>query len=132
VEPIATVITPMRISGDRTGPRRMGARALSRGSSTRDADLGGLSRCPTRQCLLRGTLNQHIELDEGAGHPQWDTDGHERTHEVNVVRVLLSSLYPKTVGVNSLHHQTLAVLGNDLVASATAPTGWSRPSNCRS
>ena len=45
-----------------------------------------------------GTLNQHIELDEGAGHPQWDTDGHERTHEVNVVPgSLLSSLYPRCV-----------------------------------
>ena len=42
-----------------------------------------------------GTLNQHVELDDGAGHPQWDTDGHERTHEVNVVPgSLLSSLYP--------------------------------------
>jgi putative glutamine amidotransferase len=71
-----------------------------------------------------GTLNQHIELDDGAGHPQWDTDGRERTHEVNVVPgSLLSSLYPASIGVNSLHHQTLAVLGNDLVVSATAPDG---------
>jgi len=79
-----------------------------------------------------GTLNQHIELDDGAGHPQWDTDGRERTHEVNVVPgSLLSSLYPASIGVNSLHHQTLAVLGNDLVVSATAPDGvveaWNFP-----
>jgi putative glutamine amidotransferase len=71
-----------------------------------------------------GTLNQHVELDDGDGHPQWDTDGRERTHEVNVVAgSLLSTLYPASVGVNSLHHQTLAVLGNDLVVSATAPDG---------
>ena len=71
-----------------------------------------------------GTLNQHVELDEGSGHPQWDVDGRERTHEVNVVPgSLLSSIYPSSVGVNSLHHQTLAVLGNDLVVSATAPDG---------
>ena len=33
-----------------------------------------------------GTLNQHVEIDEGAGHPQWDVDGREPTHEVHVVR----------------------------------------------
>ena len=71
-----------------------------------------------------GTLNQHVELNEGSGHPQWDVDGRERTHQVNVVPgSLLSSIYPSSVGVNSLHHQTLAVLGNDLVVSATAPDG---------
>jgi putative glutamine amidotransferase len=71
-----------------------------------------------------GTLTQHVELDDGSGHPQWDVDGRERTHEVNVVPgSLLSSIYPSKVGVNSLHHQTLAVLGNDLVVSATAPDG---------
>ena len=71
-----------------------------------------------------GTLNQHVEIDDGAGHPQWDTDGHERTHQVNVVPgSLLATLYPREIGVNSLHHQTLAVLGNDLVVSATAPDG---------
>jgi putative glutamine amidotransferase len=36
---------------------------------------------------------------------------------------LLSTLLPASLGVNSLHHQTLAVLGNDLVVSATAPDG---------
>ena len=24
-----------------------------------------------------GTLDQHVEIDEGAGHPQWDVDGRE-------------------------------------------------------
>ena len=71
-----------------------------------------------------GTLTQHVELDEGSGHPQWDVDGRTATHEVRVVEgTLLSTLYPASVGVNSLHHQTLAVLGNDLVVSATAPDG---------
>lgn len=71
-----------------------------------------------------GTLHQHVELNEGSGHPQWDVDGREATHEVNVVAdSLLSTIYPTTLGVNSLHHQTLAVLGNDLVVSATAPDG---------
>ena len=71
-----------------------------------------------------GTLNQHVELDDGAGHPQWDIDGRLATHEVDIVPgTVLATLYPTNIGVNSLHHQTLAVLGNDLVASATAPDG---------
>jgi len=71
-----------------------------------------------------GTLTQHVELDEGSGHPQWDVDGRTATHDVQVVDgTVLSTLYPKTLGVNSLHHQTLAVLGNDLVVSAMAPDG---------
>jgi putative glutamine amidotransferase len=71
-----------------------------------------------------GTLNQHVELEEGAGHPQWDVDGRETTHEVDVVPgSQLSTIYPRKLGVNSLHHQTLAVLGNDLVVSASAPDG---------
>jgi putative glutamine amidotransferase len=71
-----------------------------------------------------GTLNQHVELEEGAGHPQWDVDGRETTHEVDVAPgSLLSTIYPPSLGVNSLHHQTLAVLGNDLVVSASAPDG---------
>ena len=30
-----------------------------------------------------GTLNQHVELDDGAGHPQWEVDGRETTHAVS-------------------------------------------------
>jgi putative glutamine amidotransferase len=71
-----------------------------------------------------GTLHQHVELDEGSGHPQWDVDGRKRMHDVNVEPgSLLSTIYPPSLGVNSLHHQTLAVLGNDLVVSASAPDG---------
>jgi putative glutamine amidotransferase len=71
-----------------------------------------------------GTLNQHVELDEGAGHPQWDVDGRKATHAVNCRR---SSLAARVVGdaleVNSLHHQTLLTLGRDLVVGARAPDG---------
>ena len=71
-----------------------------------------------------GTLNQHVDLDDGVGHPQWDVDGREATHEVHVVEgSLLSRIYPSRADVNSLHHQTLAVVGNDLRVSATAPDG---------
>ena len=71
-----------------------------------------------------GSLHQHVEIGEGSGHPQWDVDGRTATHDVNVrPGSLLSSIYPSTVGVNSLHHQTLGVVGNDLVISASAPDG---------
>ena len=48
----------------------------------------------------------------------------EATHEVHVVEgSLLSRIYPSRADVNSLHHQTRAVVGNDLRVSATAPDG---------
>ncbi|NNN08963.1 MAG: gamma-glutamyl-gamma-aminobutyrate hydrolase family protein [Acidimicrobiaceae bacterium] len=71
-----------------------------------------------------GTLNQHVELDEGAGHPQWDVDGRTATHSV---RALTSTLTARVVGgsldVNSLHHQTLATLGEGLKVGAVASDG---------
>jgi putative glutamine amidotransferase len=71
-----------------------------------------------------GTLNQHIELEEGSGHPQWDVDGHTQTHDVDIVAgTTLATLVGPKIGVNSLHHQTIAVVGLDLVVSATAPDG---------
>jgi len=71
-----------------------------------------------------GTLNQHVELDEGAGHPQWDVDGRTHTHEVSIVPgTTLAGLIPAKIGVNSLHHQTLGVIGSDLVVAANAEDG---------
>jgi putative glutamine amidotransferase len=71
-----------------------------------------------------GTLVQHVELDEGSGHPQWNVDGHTATHEVNVVPdTMISTLLPSRWSVNSLHHQTVERLGEGLTASATAPDG---------
>jgi putative glutamine amidotransferase len=71
-----------------------------------------------------GTLRQHLELDEGAGHPQWDVDGHEMTHGVNVVEgTLTAELFPGEIGVNSLHHQVIDEVGEGLVVSAKASDG---------
>ena len=71
-----------------------------------------------------GTLNQHVELDDGAGHPQWEIDGRTATHSVSCRS---SSLTAQVVGgsleVNSLHHQTLATLGEDLSVGAVASDG---------
>ncbi len=71
-----------------------------------------------------GTLRQHVEIDEGAGHPQWDVDGRTATHDVEVVPgTLTSSLLPSKWPVNSLHHQTVSHVGKGLIVSACASDG---------
>ncbi len=74
--------------------------------------------------VFGGTLHQHVELNEGAGHPQWSVDGHERTHTVTVVEgTVLAKLSPGDFGVNSLHHQVVEEVGEGLVVSAAASDG---------
>lgn len=74
--------------------------------------------------VFGGTLRQHVELDEGSGHPQWLVDGHEATHSVNVVEgTRTAELFPGEIGVNSLHHQVVDEVGEGLVVSAKAPDG---------
>jgi putative glutamine amidotransferase len=74
--------------------------------------------------VFGGTLKQHIDLEEGAGHPQWDVDGHEATHNVNVVEgTLTAELLPGEIGVNSLHHQVVEEVGEGLIVSAKASDG---------
>jgi putative glutamine amidotransferase len=71
-----------------------------------------------------GTLVQHVELDDGAGHPQWDVDGHTATHEVHVVpNTVASTMFSPVWAVNSLHHQTVERVGEGLIVSATATDG---------
>lgn len=71
-----------------------------------------------------GTLVQHVELDEGAGHPQWEIDGRATTH---AVRCRPSSLTAQVLGeslqVNSLHHQVVRTLGESLIVGASADDG---------
>ena len=71
-----------------------------------------------------GTLNQHVELDEGAGHPQWEIDGRTPTHAVScAASTLTASIVGESLEVNSLHHQTLARLGAGLLVGASASDG---------
>ncbi len=71
-----------------------------------------------------GTLNQHVELDEGAGHPQWEVDARQATHDVTCLsNTIIEALIGERSAVNSLHHQTLESLGGGLVASAYASDG---------
>ncbi len=78
-------------------------------AAARRKDIPILAICRGLQLVnvvFGGTLRQHVELEDGAGHPQWDVDGHEMTHEVSLVEgTLTSALFPGEIGVNSLHHQ---------------------------
>lgn len=74
--------------------------------------------------VFGGTLRQHVELEEGVGHPQWETDGHEQTHRVHVVDgTMAGAIYDGELGVNSLHHQVVDEVGEGLIVSAKAPDG---------
>lgn len=95
--------------------------------AARDRDLPVLAICRGFQLVnvaFGGTLHQHVELEEGVGHPQWDVSGRSVTHEVRVVdNTIASTLFPEVIGVNSLHHQTVDRVGEGLVVSAVAPDG---------
>lgn len=96
--------------------------------AARQRDLPILAICRGFQLLnvaMGGTLNQHVELDEGAGHPQWDVDGHTTTHEVDVVAgTRTASILPSSRwAVNSLHHQTVETLAEGLIVTAVATDG---------
>jgi len=96
-------------------------------TAARERDMPVLAICRGFQLVNvahGGTLNQHVDLEEGAGHPQWDTDGREVAHEVTVSPgTALSELIGEHVEVNSLHHQTVQSLGEGLVVSAVASDG---------
>jgi putative glutamine amidotransferase len=96
-------------------------------AAARAKDIPVLAICRGLQLVnvvFGGTLRQHIELEEGAGHPQWDVDGHQTTHQVNLVEgTLTSALFPHEIGVNSLHHQVVEEVGEGLIVSAKASDG---------
>ncbi len=96
-------------------------------AAARDRDIPVLAICRGFQLLnvvFGGTLRQHVELDEGAGHPQWDVDGREATHRVHVVDgTIAAKLYDGDIAVNSLHHQVIDEVGEGLIVSAKATDG---------
>lgn len=95
--------------------------------AARKRDMPVLAICRGFQLVnvaFGGTLHQHVELDQGSGHPQWDVDGRSATHEVKIVAdTLTSKILPERWPVNSLHHQTLDRVGEGLTVTAIAPDG---------
>jgi len=75
-----------------------------------------------------GTLVQHVGLDEGDGHPRFESPRDELAHTVKLVPgTLVASVYGPVYGtafaVNSLHHQTIGDVGAGLVVGAASPDG---------
>ncbi len=99
--------------------------ALLRAARARDIPVLAICRgLQLVNVVFGGTLRQHVELDEGAGHPQWDVDGHEATHRcTSSTAPDGGSLYDGEIGVNSLHHQVVDEVGEGLVVSAKATDG---------
>lgn len=96
-------------------------------AAARDKGIPVLAICRGFQLVnvvFGGTLRQHVDLEEGSGHPQWDVDGHTATHEVSVaVGTLTSNLFQGEIGVNSLHHQVVDEVGEGLIVTAKASDG---------
>lgn len=96
-------------------------------AAAREKDIPILAICRGLQLVnvaFGGTLRQHVDLDDGVGHPQWDVSGRETTHTVSVVEgTMASELFAGEIGVNSLHHQIVDEVGEGLIVSAKAPDG---------
>ncbi len=92
-----------------------------------DMDIPLLGICRGAQLIhvhFGGSLNQHVGLDEGDGHPRFDEPRNIPCHGVRFVPgTLAHSLYGDEVAVNSLHHQVLAGTSEQLVVSGRATDG---------
>lgn len=66
-----------------------------------------------------GTLHQHVP-----SHTFHDDDGSATVHEVNFeLATTLGGIYGARHDVNSLHHQSIDALGDDLVVAGRSPDG---------
>jgi len=86
--------------------------------------LGICRGCQLINVAFGGTLRQHVDLSEGSGHPNWLAPGDTLAHDIEVTPgSLIETLMDGRHAVNSLHHQTLDVIGPGLRVTAVAPDG---------
>ena len=86
--------------------------------------LGICRGCQLINVAYGGTLQQHVELSDGSGHPNWLAPGDTLAHEVDITPgSLIATLMDGRRAVNSLHHQTLDRIGTGLRVTALAPDG---------
>jgi putative glutamine amidotransferase len=90
-------------------------------------DLPLLGICRGAQLInvhLGGSLVQHVDLEDGDGHPRFDEPRGVACHVVRFAHgTLAHELYGPERGVNSLHHQTMHNVGASLVVSGRAGDG---------
>ena len=122
IEPLRYGATPEPELGEVEADRDAWEFALFSAASTLSMPVLGICRgLQLVNVAYGGTLRQHVELDDGAGHPQWDVDGRVATHEVTTVAgTTLRGLVGPSLGVNSLHHQVVNTVGAGLVVTAHA------------
>ncbi|MGD9755523.1 MAG: gamma-glutamyl-gamma-aminobutyrate hydrolase family protein [Acidimicrobiia bacterium] len=71
-----------------------------------------------------GTLCQHVGPEEGDGHPRFGEHRARRSHAVRLSEGSVARrLYGPEVEVNSLHHQTVDVIGAELLVTGRSPDG---------
>lgn len=93
---------------------------LFAGAMARDIPVLGICRGIQLVNVARGgTLHQHVPT-----HSRFDQPAHSETHGITITDgSILSSLYGTDHRVNSLHHQSVADLGDGLTVTATADDG---------
>jgi len=71
-----------------------------------------------------GTLIQHVGVDEGDGHPNFEVDGRVPAHAVQFTAgSRAEELFGERADVNSLHHQVVDRLGEGLVVTGRSLDG---------
>lgn len=94
--------------------------ALLRGALEQEIPVVGVCRgLQLLNIVAGGTLHQDVPE-----HSRYDVPIVDLVHDVNINEgTALNAIYGSTIGVNTLHHQTVDKVGDQLTVTAAAPDG---------